>query len=103
MLRRVKKVNYLDGYRLKLQFDNEVIKIVDLEDMLKGAKNMFLQLLDLNYFRKVACDGYSICWPNGIDFCPDLLYRSGKNVTQKTKRKKVSRAVKMRKRSKAKV
>jgi hypothetical protein len=74
MLPRVKKVEYIDGYRLKIQFTNGKTKIVDLEGRLKNAKNLFLELKDLEYFKKVECDGYSICWPNGIDYCPDLLY-----------------------------
>jgi len=103
MLYRVKKVEYLSGYKLKLQFTNGRIKVVDLEPMLKDAKNMFLQLKDIDYFKMVECDGYSICWPNGIDFCPDLLYKAGKEVIQqKRKRKKDSRALKVRRKTRVK-
>ena len=88
---RVKKVEYLDGYRLKLTFNNASIRIVDLADELKDAKNLFLDLIDKDYFKKVECDGFSIIWPNGIDFCPDLLYKMGKSVTRaKSKRITVS-------------
>lgn len=80
MLHRVQKVEYLSGYTIQIQFNNGKYKIVDLEDMLRDAKNLFLELKDIRYFKKVACDGYSICWPNGIDICPDLLYEIGKNV-----------------------
>jgi len=103
MLRRVKKVEYLSGYRLRLQFDNGRIKVVDLEGILKNAKNMFLQLVDINYFKKVESDGYSICWPNGIDFCPNLLYRTGKDIVQKPKRRNPSRGIKTRRKSRLKI
>lgn len=88
MLRSVKKVECLGGYRLKLQFDNGKIKIVDLEERLKNAKNLFNQLKDLDYFKKVECDGDSIFWPNGIDFCPDLLYKIGENVAKPVQKRK---------------
>jgi hypothetical protein len=104
MLHRVKKAEHLSGYRLKLEFTNGRIKIVDLERMLKGKKNMFLQLLDPEYFKKVECDGYSICWPNGIDFCPDLLYKSGEDIARpKKKHKRSVSAVKPRRRSKRRI
>ena len=104
MLYRVKKVEHLSGYRLKLEFNNGRVKVVDLEKMLKGEKNMFLQLLDLEYFKKVECDGYSICWPNGIDFCPDLLYKYGEDTSLlKKKRKRPVSRVRIRKRSKHKI
>ena len=88
MLPRVKKVDYVDGYRLKIQFTNGKIKLVDLEHRLKNAKNLFLALKDLEYFKKVECDGYTICWPNGVDYCPDLLYMIGQDVKRTTQRRK---------------
>ena len=63
--------SFLTEYNLKLHFDDGSIKLVNLENMLKNAKNMFLPLLDVNYFKKVKCDGTTICWPNGLDLCPD--------------------------------
>jgi len=102
MLHRVKKVEYLSEYKLKLQFDNGRIKIVDLEGMLKNGKNMFLQLVEINYFKKVECDGYSICWPNGIDFCPDLLYAAGKDIGRKPKRRKIPSGIRTRRKPRLK-
>ncbi len=63
-----------------MYFDDKSIRIVDLKEMLKDAKNMFLPLLDLDYFKQVECDGTTICWPNGVDLCPDVLYKMGKIV-----------------------
>jgi hypothetical protein len=103
MLYRVKKVEYLDGYRLKLKFTNGSIRIVDLSNRLKSAKNLFLDLTDLDYFKQVKCDGYSIIWPNGIDFCPNVLYEMGKPVTEtKKKQRKTASVSARRKRSKLK-
>lgn len=102
MLARVKKVEYIDGYRLKIQFTNGKTKIVDLEGRLKKAKNLFLDLKDIDYFQKVECDGYSICWPNGIDYCPDLLYSIGEDIQLPTQtRKKPSKVSRARKPARA--
>ncbi|HSX37633.1 MAG TPA: DUF2442 domain-containing protein [Chlamydiales bacterium] len=83
----VKKVEWLGEYKLKLHFDNGKIKTVDLASDMKKAKNLFLDLVDIDYFKQVKCDGYSIIWPNGIDYCPDVLYSMGENVSLKIKRR----------------
>lgn len=90
-MHRVSQIEYLDYYRIKLDFKNGKVKIIDLEDELRGAKNKFRDLQDLSYFKKVKCDGFSIIWPNDIDFCPDWLYKNAKDVPS-TKRSPVKRA-----------
>lgn len=80
MLHTIKKVEYLEEYKLKLTFNDKSVKIVDLGNMIKNAKNMFIPLQDPSYFKKVKCDGITICWPNGVDLCPDVLYEMGKNT-----------------------
>jgi len=77
MLHTVKKVNYLEGYRLQLIFNDGKIKVVDFEDRLRNARNMFLPLKDINFFKKVKSDGTTLVWPNGLDLCPDVLYEIG--------------------------
>ena len=32
------------------------------------------RLKDPSYFRAVMVDGYTVCWPEGQDLCPDDLY-----------------------------
>jgi hypothetical protein len=98
-----KKVEYIDGYGLRLHFDDRSIKVVDLENMLKRAKNMLLPLKDLEYFKKVLCDGFSICWPNGVDFCPDVLYSMGRKMARPSRRKRPSSRPKSRRRRKSKL
>ena len=87
MSHRIKKVEYLDGYKLNLHFDDKTIKEVDLSDTIARAKGNLLSLRDVEYFKKVKCDGITIVWPNGVDLCPDTLYKMGKKATAKTKRK----------------
>jgi hypothetical protein len=39
-------------------------------------------LRKIEYFKRVHIDdsNYSICWPNGADFSPDVLFEAGKEV-----------------------
>ena len=76
----VKKMKYIDGYRLALTFNDHKTKMVDLESYLN--KGVFLPLRDLRYFKKVQLnkEAGTIVWPNEADFCPDVLYQIGQEV-----------------------
>lgn len=89
MLHRIKKVEYLENYKLKICFSDNSIKIVNLEEWIRNGKGYLLPLKKTEYFKKVRVDDwqYTICWPNGADFCPDVLYEMGEEV-QNTKHKK---------------
>ncbi len=78
MLHMIKKVEYIEGYKLRLFFNDLKIKIIDFEERLREAKNMFLPLKNIDYFKKVKADGTTLVWPNGLDLCPDTLYAIGK-------------------------
>lgn len=74
----VKAVEYLEGYVLKLFFDNGRIKVIDLEDdFLNEDLGIFSELRNIEYFKKVKCDGDTIYWPNEYDICPTYLYDMG--------------------------
>lgn len=90
MLQRIKRVEYLEGYKLKLFFRNNKIKIVDFEKWIRKGKGYLLPLKNIEYFKKVRIDDcqYTICWPNGADFCPDVLYELGKEI-KSTKRSSI--------------
>ena len=79
---RIKEVEYVREHKLKLLFNDNKIKIVDLEEIVKKGKGMFLPLKKLEYFKQVSIDndGITICWPNGADLSPDVLYDIGKDV-----------------------
>lgn len=89
---KITKVEYVSEHKLKLTFGNNEVKIVDLADKIKHAKGIFLPLKDLEFFKKVTIDdcGLSICWPNGADICPDVLYEMGQTVRNKKSTKKKS-------------
>jgi hypothetical protein len=102
---RVLSVQYFKDYKLKVTFSDKTTKIVDFKEKVKHAKGIFLPLKDVEYFRQVSVDDCfaSICWPNGADICPDVLYEMGqKPGDPKTSRKKPIKATKVRKLSGAK-
>ena len=81
---RINKVEYVSEYKLKLLFGDKKTKIVDLNPIINKSKKLFLPLRDLEYFKQVSLDDsqypLSICWPNGEDLCPDVLYEIGTEV-----------------------
>lgn len=83
-MKTVKSVEYIDGYRLKLQFDDKKTKIVDLTDIVKRGGHYFKPLQDIEFFKQVSLDDEdypsSIRWPNDADLCPDVLYEMGVEV-----------------------
>lgn len=101
MLHSIKKVEYISGYKLRLYFKNGKVKIFDMENRLKTAKNMFLPLKDMEFFKQVKCENGTIVWPNGVDLCPDVLYQKGKNVfpSEKKRKRPKSFSVKARKKT----
>lgn len=68
----VKRAFYIKEYKILLEFDDNVFRMVDLKDEIWGP--VFEPLKDLNYFKKVKAKGGTIVWPNEADFCPDVLY-----------------------------
>lgn len=80
MFLHVTGVTYLDAYRLRLEFNNGMIKDVDLKDELYGE--IFAPLKDLALFKEVAVnpDTNTIEWPNGADFAPEFLYELGEAI-----------------------
>ena len=70
-------VSYIEDYKLKLKFENNEYKLVDLQPHLDGK--IFEPLQDIAYFKSVAInrDIDTIVWPNNADFSPDFLYEIG--------------------------
>jgi hypothetical protein len=73
----VTEVQVLDEYRLELTFSDGARGVVDLANRIVGRGGVFAPLEDPGFFRRVAVHRElgTIVWPNGADFCPDLLHR----------------------------
>jgi hypothetical protein len=101
---RIIAVTYMTDYKLKLKFSGNIVKIVDLEQIINASEGIFLPLRDINYFKTVMLDDceLSICWSNGADICPDVLYAIGKEVSSKKASSKIKRKVSSSKRTSTK-
>lgn len=84
MFLHVTEVTYLQEYQLRLRFDNDVVKDVDLKDELYGE--VFEPLKGVELFKQVVVnpDTKTIEWPNGADFAPEFLYEIGREVEPAT-------------------
>ncbi len=82
---RVKKAEYVKDYKIKMVFSDGAVKVVDFKPFLKNAKGLFLPLLDVKYFKHFSLDDTTVCWPNEVDFCPDVLYEIGKEIQAQEK------------------
>ena len=92
---RIKQAEYIDGHKIKLLFNDGITKVVDFKQFLSTPRKLLLPLSDLDYFKSFCLDEITICWPNGLDFSPDVLYEIGKDIdtekespTKKTSQKK---------------
>lgn len=86
MFPRIISVKPLEHYSLELTFTDGLSGIVDLSKWIVGHGGVFAPLQDENYFRQVKVDpeAKTIFWPNGVDFCPDVLYAEaiGKKIPE---------------------
>lgn len=76
MLPRVKDVHYLGDYRLELFFTDGTHGELDFRARIVGRGGVFKPLQEVEFFRQVSVDpeAGTLVWPNGVDFCPDVLY-----------------------------
>jgi hypothetical protein len=69
---RIKNVFPIDNYQLRMVFETNEEKIVDLSSII--TKGVFKQLKDPAYFKQVINQEYFIEWPNEQDLSSDTLY-----------------------------
>ena len=76
MLPRITNVKYVKDYYLLLTFSDGTEVEMDFSNRIVGRGGIFTQLENLDFFRQVSVDpeARTLVWPNGIDFCPDVLY-----------------------------
>lgn len=75
MLKDIVQVKPLEGYRLHLRFEDGVEGSVDVAELIEFT-GIFAPLRDRDTFLQVRVnpDLGTICWPNGADLDPDVLY-----------------------------
>jgi hypothetical protein len=72
LLVRVKSVEPLERFRVRITFQNDVQKEIDLEKFLRGEVFEPIRK-DPEMFRAVKVIGGTIGWDNGADIDPDVL------------------------------
>lgn len=71
MFIEVIRAEYRGGHRLRLWFNNHVVKTVDLTDSLVGK--VFEPLKEPAYFQRFSIRFNTVEWENGADFAPEYL------------------------------
>ena len=79
---RIRDIEVLEDYLLRVKFYNEVIKIYDCKPLLE--KDVFKPLKNESFFKRVKVDsgGYGIIWNDDIDLAESELWING--VTDNT-------------------
>ena len=71
-MNKVIAVRANDDFSLDLKFDDGSVKRFDVKAYL--GYEVFRELKDLNYFKKVRVAFHTVQWPNEQDISPDTLY-----------------------------
>ncbi|MEQ1885233.1 MAG: DUF2442 domain-containing protein [Bryobacteraceae bacterium] len=71
---RVKRVECIGPYILKVSFDDGTEQTIDFAPILAGE--LYGPLRDLKLFNQVSIDPeiHTLVWPNGADFDPETLH-----------------------------
>ncbi len=72
MFLEVVKAEYVSDYKVRLWFNNNIMKVVDLKNSLVGV--VFQPLHDISFFKRFTVKHNTIEWENGADFAPEYLY-----------------------------
>jgi hypothetical protein len=75
-------VVYVGEYKLRVRFEDDATKLVDLAPHLDGP--VFEPLKDLSFFAhaRLNSDIDTVVWPNNADFSPDFLYSVGVPISE---------------------
>ncbi len=81
MMHLIKQIRNVEPFKITLLFNTGENKTVDLSQKLiewsQSEDSKFKELLVPEYFMTVKLNPEleTVYWENGIDFCPDTLYR----------------------------
>jgi hypothetical protein len=78
-LNDVVAVEYRSGFTYRVTFDDGLEGDVDLAEFV-GCGPVFEPLRDPEFFRQARVEGGTICWPNGADIAPEVLYERVESV-----------------------
>ena len=85
MFPRVTRVRHVKDYELEISFSDGTVAKLDFRGRITGRGGVFRPLESVDFFAQVTVDpeAGTLVWPNGVDFCPDVLYAdaTGKAIT----------------------
>ena len=74
---RVRDVQPLPDYRLKVRFNDETEGFVDLSRLVMGPlAGVFANLRDPTLFAQVRVECGAVTWPGGLDLAPDAMHEA---------------------------
>ena len=75
MLKDVVEARPLEPYRIFIRFEDGVEGVVDVSRLVR-FEGVFAPLKDPTEFRRISVNAELgvVCWPNGADLDPDVLY-----------------------------
>jgi hypothetical protein len=78
---RVKSFRHVAPYTLRIQFNDNTVRIIDFKPVLFGE--IFEDLRDPELFKMVSIDkeAHTLIWPNGADFDPATLHDWHENLS----------------------
>ena len=86
MFPRIRGVRHMRDYILEIAFTDGAVAELDFRRRVAGRGGVFAPLQNPDYFKQVAVDSEAgtLVWPNGVDFCPDVLYAeaTGKSIDE---------------------
>ena len=83
MILNVTKAEYPGEYKVALQFNNGINKLVDLRDAIfHDQRTIFEALRNQEFFKDFQLKFNTISWKNEADFAPEFLYELGESFRQ---------------------
>lgn len=89
MIHLVKEIISIEPFKITLRFNTGEVRQVDLADKLNewatNPQSKFAELKEYEMFKLVKLDleFESLVWENGIDLCPDVLYKLSTETSKK--------------------
>jgi hypothetical protein len=77
---------------LELRFTDGTIAALDFHGRISGRDGVFVPLQDIDFFKQVSVDqdAGTPVWPNGVDFCPEVLCAEASGVDSSLPRRKAA-------------
>ena len=78
MFHKIKKVEALSNFILKINFENNEIKYYDMKKVIEKYKE-FNILKNESFFKNAHIDigGYAVVWDDDLDIACEELYKNG--------------------------